>query len=120
MDDDLGRRPSRGYQGVRQFLGGHWLGGQVHRDTEPARIPSGEGEGSVVRLGDALDDCESETDAGVVGADAFTAALERLGKGGDCLWGELLAGVLDGEHSTVGVSAGGDPDGARFGQVVDD
>ena len=34
--------------------------------------------------------------------------------------GELLAGVLDGEHGALGVSAGRNPDGALFEQVVDD
>jgi hypothetical protein len=56
----------------------------------------------------------------VVGAYAFGAALKRLGKRGNQLWGELLAGVLDGERHAAGVSAGRDPDGALLGQVVDD
>ena len=80
----------------------------------------GEGEGSVVCLGDAFHDCQAEADTCVVGAYAFGAALKRLGKRGSQLWGELLAGVLDGEHRTLGVNAGRDPDGALFGQVVDD
>jgi hypothetical protein len=49
-------------------------------------------------LGDALDDGQAEADAGVVGAYALAAALKRLGKRGDQLWGELLAGVLDCRH----------------------
>ena len=53
-------------------------------------------------LGDALDDRQAEADAGVVGADAFGAALERLDERGDQLRGELLAGVLDREHHTLG------------------
>ena len=48
------------------------------------------------------------------------AALKRLGKRGDQLWGELLAGVLDREHHALGVNAGRDPHGALVGQVVDD
>jgi hypothetical protein len=36
------------------------------------------------------------------------------------LWGELLAGVLDGEHYTLRMNAGRDPHGAVFGQVVND
>ena len=56
----------------------------------------------------------------VVGADALGAALKRLGKRGDQLWGELLAGVLDREHHSLGVNAGRDPHGALVGQVVDD
>ena len=71
-------------------------------------------------LGDALDDREAEADARLVGVDAFGAAQERLGEGGDQLGGELLAGVLDGEHRTVGVSAGRHPHGAALGEVVDD
>ena len=71
-------------------------------------------------LGDAVDDCQAEADACVVGAYALRAALKRLGKRGDQLWGELFAGVLDGEHHTLGMSAGRDPHGALFGQVVDD
>jgi hypothetical protein len=71
-------------------------------------------------LGDALDDCQAEADTCVVGAYAFGAAKKRLGKRGNELWGELLAGVLDGEHAPLGVSAGRDPHGALFGQVVDD
>src|SRR6476660_6333512 len=97
-----------------------WRGGQLHRDAEPAGGPGVEGEGSVVRLGDALDDCQAEADTWVVGAYALGAAKKRLGKGGNYLWGELLAGVLDGEHRTFGVNAGRDPHGALFRQVVDD
>jgi hypothetical protein len=48
-------------------------------------------------LHDALDDRQTEADARVVGAYAFRAALKRLGKRGDQLRRELLAGVLDGE-----------------------
>src|SRR5206468_12988717 len=87
---------------------------------ESAGGPGGEGEGSVVCLGDAFDDCHAEADACVVGAYAFGAALKRLGKRGDQLWGELVAGALDGEHRTLRVNAGRDPHGAVFGQIVDD
>jgi hypothetical protein len=71
-------------------------------------------------LGDAVDDREAEANACVVGAYALGAALKRLGKRGHQLWGELLAGVLDGEHHALGVNAGRDPHGALVGQVVDD
>ena len=37
-------------------------------------------------LGDALDDCQAEADACVVGAYAFGAAEERLDKRGNRLW----------------------------------
>ena len=48
------------------------------------RSPRGSGgEGSVVCLGHALDDCQPEADACVVGAYAFGAAKKRLRKGGD-------------------------------------
>src|SRR5215216_5879370 len=36
------------------------------------------------------------------------------------MWGELRAGVLDGEHRALGLNAGSDADGPLFGQVVDD
>jgi hypothetical protein len=42
-----------------------------------------------VCFGDALDDCQAEADACVVGAYAFAAALKRLGKRGDQLWGSF-------------------------------
>jgi hypothetical protein len=71
-------------------------------------------------LGDAFDDCQAEADTCVVGAYAFGAAKKRLGKRGNYLWSELVAGVLDSEHRTLGVNAGGDPHGALFGQIVDD
>jgi len=55
----------------------------LHRDAEPAGGPGGEGEGSVVCLGDAFDDCQAEADTCVVGAYAFGAAKKRLGKRGN-------------------------------------
>ncbi len=71
-------------------------------------------------FGDAFDDREPEAHACVVGAYAFGAATKRLDKRGHQLWGELRAGVLDGEHHTLGVNAGRDPHGALFRQIVDD
>ena len=71
-------------------------------------------------VGDALDDGQAEADACVVGVYAFGAALEWLGKRGNELWGELLAGVLHREHHRPGVDAGGDPHCALGWQVVDD
>jgi hypothetical protein len=71
-------------------------------------------------LGDALHDRQAEPHTCVVGAYAFGAAKKRLGKRGNYLWGELLAGVLDREHHAVGVNAGRDPHGAQFRQIVDD
>ena len=59
------RRPRRftgSCDGVR------WRGGELHSDAEPSRRPGVEGEGSVVCFGDALDDCQTEADACVVGA----------------------------------------------------
>ena len=67
-----------------------------------------------------LDDCQAEADACVVGAYAFGAALKRFDKRRSALWGELLAGVLDSEHHSLGVNAGRDPHGALFRQAVDD
>src|SRR6185312_7112655 len=46
-------------------------GGQLHRDAQPAGGSGVEGERSVVRLGDALDDRQTEADTGVVGAYPF-------------------------------------------------
>jgi hypothetical protein len=71
-------------------------------------------------VGDALDDCQAEANACVVGAYAFATAKKRLGKRGNYLWGERLARVLDGEHRTFGVNAGRDPHGPFFGQAVDE
>ena len=59
----------------------------MHRDAEPASGPGGEGEGSVVCLGDAVDDCQAEANTCVVGAYASGAALKRLDKRGNQLWG---------------------------------
>src|SRR5215469_2296443 len=92
----------------------------MHGDAEPAGGPWRERERSVVRLRDALDDRQAEADTDVVGAYAFGAAKKRLGKRGDDLWGELLAGVLDGEHRALRVNGGRDPHGALFVHVVDD
>jgi hypothetical protein len=91
----------------------------LHRGAEPASGAGGEGEGSVVCLVDAFDDCQAEADACVFGAYAAGAAKKRLAKRGNQLWGELLAGVFDGEHHTLGVDAGRDPHRALFRQVVD-
>src|SRR4029453_479542 len=60
-----------------------WCGGELHRDLGAAAGPGGGGEGSGGCLGDALDDCQAEADACVVGAYAFGAAKKRLGKRGD-------------------------------------
>jgi hypothetical protein len=51
--------------------------------VEPAGGPWCEGEGSVVCLGDAVDDCQAEADACVVGAYAFSTAKKRLDKRGN-------------------------------------
>jgi hypothetical protein len=71
-------------------------------------------------VGDALDDRQAEADTCVVGAYAFGAAPKRLGQRGNHLWGELFAGVLDGEQHAFGVDAGTDSHRTVFGQVVDD
>ena len=55
-------------------------GWKLHRDAEPASVPRGDGESSVVCLGDALDYCQAEADTCVVGVYAFGAALKRLDK----------------------------------------
>jgi len=73
-----------------------------------------------VCLGDAFDDRQTETDAGVVGADAFGAALKGLDERRNPLGGDLLARVLDGQLDLLGTNARRDPDGALFRQVVDD
>ena len=92
----------------------------MNDDAEPAGRPGGEGKGSIVRFGDALDDRQAEPDTCVVVADAFAAALKRLVECGNQLWGELLAGVFNGENHAVGLDAGRDPYGAVLGKVVDD
>ena len=92
----------------------------MHRDAEPAGGPGGKGQGSVVCLGDAFDDCQAEPDTCVVGMCAFDAALKRFDKRRYYLWGEFLAGVLDGEHHGLAVNARGDPHGAVLREVVDD
>src|SRR5207248_5227069 len=120
------RVPSREWDGAfdRRLAGlsGRGRGVLVRRASASAGSPGGGGDGSVVCLGDAFDDCQAEadTDTCVVGAYAFGAAKKRLGKRGYYLWGELLAGVLDGERHALGVNVGRDPHGAVFGQVVDD
>ena len=73
----------------------------MYRDAEPPSGPGGESEGSVVCLGDAVDDCQAESDTCVVGPNAFGAALERFGECRDQLWRELVTGVFDGEHHTL-------------------
>src|SRR5205814_6782248 len=111
---DSNRRPPLATSGSDA---GWWRGGYLHRDAEPAGAPGGEGEGSVVCLGDAFDDCEAEADTCVAGAYASGAPLKRLGKRGNQFWGEVLAGVLDGELHCRGVNRSRDPHGALFGQV---
>ena len=54
----------------------------MHCDVKPAGGAGGEGEGSVVCLGDAFDDCQAEADTCVVGVYACRAAKKRLGKRG--------------------------------------
>jgi hypothetical protein len=57
----------------------------LHGDAEAAGGAGDKGEGSVVCLGDAFDDCQAEADADacVLGAYAFGAAKKRLGKRGN-------------------------------------
>jgi hypothetical protein len=56
----------------------------LYRDAKAAGGAGREGEGSVVCVGDAFDDCQAEadTDTCVLGAYAFGAATKRLGKRG--------------------------------------
>jgi hypothetical protein len=58
-------RPSAWQDWLAQFS---WRSGEFHRDAESASGPGGEGEGSVVCLGDAVGDCQAEADTGVVDA----------------------------------------------------
>ena len=60
-------------------------------------------------LGNAFDDRNAEADACVVGVNAIGAALKRLGKRGNYLCCDLLAGILDCKHHKSGENAGGDP-----------
>ena len=48
--------------------------------TQSPQRPGDKGEGSIVRLGDALDDGQAEANTCVVGGCAFGAAKEWLGK----------------------------------------
>src|SRR3954447_16737908 len=89
------RQLIRGFGG-RSSDGLHRRRRQLHRYAQPACRTRGEGEGSVVRVGDAPHDRETEADTGVICAYAFRAAPKRLGKRRDQLRGELLASVLDG------------------------
>ena len=75
-------------------------GRKAHRDAEAPVSPRGEGEGSVVGSGDALDDRQAEPDTCVVGADAFGAALKRLDKSGHQL-GESLSPVFSTVSTTL-------------------
>ena len=61
-----------------------------------------------------------EADAGVVGADAFCAALEGLDKRANELWTEHLTCVLDSQLYGVGLNARREPHGALVRQIVDD
>src|SRR5579859_6205422 len=105
---------------ISSSAGVQWRGGQLHRDAEPAGGAGGEGEGPLVCLGDALDDCQAEADTCVAGAHAFGAALKRLDQRRNYLWTELFAAVLDSEHHGFGVDSGRDPHGALFRQIMDD
>jgi hypothetical protein len=70
------------------------IGKIEHRDRMGAVTqspPAARGEGSVVCLGDAFDDCQAEADTCVVGAYAFGAAKKRLDKHGNQLWGDVLS-----------------------------
>ena len=86
------------------------------RSPPPGR---GEGERPVVRLGDALDDGQPEADSRVVGADAFGAALERLGERGDQLRASSSP-VFSTASTTLRADVGLDPHGAALGEIVDD
>src|SRR5258708_6924297 len=86
----------------------------------PPAAPGGEGKGSVVCLGDALDDCQAEADTRMVTAYASSAPLEGFGECRDQLRSELVAGVFDGEHDGLGADGGAELHGAVFGEVVDD
>ena len=87
-------------------------GRKSYSDAEPTRLPGSEGEGSVVCLDDVVDDGEAETYACVIAVDTFFAALERFDQGGDDLWSERLAGILDGERHTLDPTARRNRDGA--------
>ncbi len=63
-------------------------------------------------LRDAFDDREAKADTFVVGTYAVRAALKWLGKRRHHLWGELLAGALDGELHAFCVGVCRDPEGA--------
>ena len=58
-------------------------GRELRRHADPTLGEADDRECAVVGLGDALDDRQAEADPAVVAADAFAAALERFGEGGD-------------------------------------
>jgi hypothetical protein len=60
-----------------------YRGGQLHPDAESAFFARCEREVSVVRLSDALDDCQAEADTCVVGSYTCCAAKKWLGKRGN-------------------------------------
>ena len=80
----------------------------MHSDAESPSGPGGEGEGPVVCLGDAFEDCRAEADTCMVTAYAFGAALERFGECRDQLWSELVAGVFDSENDGLRADGGVD------------
>src|SRR5262245_62095499 len=73
-------------------------GGGLDSDAESSGGPGDKGEGSVVCFGDAFDDGQAQADTGVVGAEAFGAASERLHKRRNEPRSEHVPGVLDRER----------------------
>jgi hypothetical protein len=72
-----------------------------------------------VCLGDAVDDCQAETNTGLDAADAFGAPLERFGECRNQLWLSLspvFSAVSRTDSGPMAVLI----HGAVFGEVVDD
>src|SRR3954453_13179575 len=73
-----------------------------------------------MRVGDALDNRQPESNTRVVAAYTSGPPLERLGKRGHRLWRQVLTRVLNAEHGGLSVAAGVEPDGAVRRRIVAD
>ncbi len=105
------RRPDRCRLSVRALHRSASAGrrrGQSHRHAESSFCLGGKEEGSVVGLGDALDDGQAEADTCVVGVNACGAPVKRFGERRDQAWRERVAGVFHGERDIPRAGGGGD------------
>ena len=94
--------------------------GQHGGDAEPAIGPSLDRERSVVDLDDAPVYCHPQTDAGLIRAHPFRAALERLGTGGDQFGRQYFPGVLHHEFDAAVTRFGAHQHSAPVMQIMAD